>query len=553
MSLPLEITSKHKLRAGGILKTSGVSAAEKKQTLWAYIFNQEISAGTQFIRTKPDKRLYTILGATSEILPLPVHTRGGDRMYGYLFEMYGLDRTDYITGSVYEHFRTEAINHGVEAELRRFATYVRDTNTVYMSSYDGMMWKISGNTEPERVKSGDDGQFFIDDDNGQTIEPEYGDHGILLDALTNLNYETGPAGITAEMQKKFLIVWLFAQAFPDLLPDKPVMLLEGVKGSGKTTAPLLIQVVLTGSYQLMSISNDQDKDFGVLLLKKPIAVLDNMDTFIDWLQDKIARYCTMGTFPRRKLFTDDEEINIEPKSFIAITSRNPSTFRRDDVCDRLIIVRLKRFENFATAQELIADVRQKRSKLFGEYLYHVGRIVEAIGQGGYDEKQTEKWRMASFARFTRLVGRVFGWDAAEVEEMLETMQNERDVFEGEGDPLVEIMQEWIAYRPKGRPSPVGQEFALSELFKSFSTLAKGKEVPFPYKHLNRLADKLTSNYVARHFKIEMRNDEKTSTKFYRIWRHTDPVLETVDGDEDNLIEFEGLPEPEVRVRIIKKG
>ncbi len=540
MSLSAQDTAINKLRVMGAINTKGMTPHERNQRVWGTVYSSELGWGTQFIITKPDKRLYMILGKTQEILALPPSGRGGDRVFGYLYQMYGLDRTSRIAACIYEQFRTTAINEGIHVEMRRFAAFDQETKTTYLSSYDGQMWRIDGET-PKKIPSGDEGVFFLDDDGGVPVEPDIADHGILLDALTKLNYEVGPAGITAEQQRKFTIVWMFAQAFPDLLPDKPVMLLEGIKGSGKTSAALLIQLALTGVYRVMSISNDQSKDFGVLLLRTPIAILDNMDTFIDWLQDQIARYCTMGTFPRRRLFSDDEEILVKPNSFVAITSRNPSTFRRDDVVDRLLIVRLKRYsQGFKTAKRIIAEITENRSRLLGEYIFHVNRIVQAIRAGAINEERVEQWRMASFASFTRLVGKVFEWTDEEVQDMLDAMQGERDVFEGEGDPLVEIMQEWIAYRARGEPPNIGREFSLVDLFRIYSNLAKAKEILF-YKHQSRLADKLASSYVARHFRVDMRYDEKTGSKFYRIWRHTDPDLSVV---EEERIE---ITEPKVRI------
>lgn len=526
MRLPPDVTATCKLKVGGICRTKGLKTREKRQDVWCFILANEKTLGSQLIKTKQDGRLYVVLGATNEIIALPPHSRGGETMFGYLFQMYGLDRTEPLTIAIYELFRTQATNEGINVDLRRFSAYDTATKTAYLSAYDGYMWRIDG-SNVERVQSGEDSVFFLDDDGGLPCIPDVADHGILLDLLTSLNYEVGPGGMTVEQQRKLMIVWTFALAFPDLLPDKPIMLLDGLKGSGKTTSVKLIQHALVGKSKIMAISKDQERDFGVLLLRSPIAILDNMDTYIDWIQDKICQYATEGTFPKRKLFSDDEEILIRPLSFIAITSRDPRSFRREDVVDRLLITRLKRYEGFKAAQKMAARIEENRPKLLGEYMFHVGRIVSAIREGALDEDRIEQWRMASFASFSRVVGKVFEWSDEDVEAMLVAMQSERDVFEGEGDPLVEVMQEWIVYRVRGEPSNIGREFALSELFKVFSNMSEQKGLQF-YKHHNKLAERLASNYVARHFRVTSRFDETTGAKFYRVWRVTDPDLGVVE-------------------------
>lgn len=553
MSLPVDLTALHKLRIMALWNNKQVSAVERKKSVWSYVLMAETASGTQWIKTIPDSRLYVVLGASKEILGLHPHKRGSDQMFAYLFEMYGVDRMDPITTVIYEQMRTHTLNHGLSAELRRFAAYNKSTQASYISTYSGQMWKIDGSDQPEKIDTGEDGIFFIDDDHGIPIEPEYGANGVLLEKLTSLNFENGPGGITADVQRRFMTVWMFAQAFPDLLPDKPIILLEGLKGSGKTTAVLLIQLALTGRHKLLSISKDQEKEFGVLLLRSPICVFDNMDTYIDWLPDQIARYCTGGSFAKRKLFTDDDEVEIHPKSFIAITSRNPSSFRRDDVVDRLMIVRLKRYDgDFLREEKLISDIENNRAALLGEWMWYVDKIVAAIKNGAIDDAKTEKWRMASFAAFTRVVGRVLEWSNDEIEEMLDTMQIERDLFEGEGDALLEVLQDWINYRPKNLPSPVGHEYTLYELFKILSNSALGKGITF-YKHHKTLLDKLTSSYVARHFRVVVRTDEKTGTKYIRIWRVTDPVLDSVSqGETEMRLEPEPEPKPtKYKIRVIK--
>lgn len=876
-----------KLRVNGVYqraKNLGWNTRTRRQAMWSAVYSTEIEQGTVFITTVPDKRFYAILGMTSELVALPPHQRGGDKMLHYMYEMYGLDKSDPTTLAMYELFRTYADNEGARVELRRFSAYSQANRTAYLSGYNGSIWKLDGE-QITQIKNGDEGIFFLDDDHGVPCEPDVNDHGILFDMLTSLNYEIGPGGIDADTQRRFLIVWMLALAFPDLLPDKPIMLLEGLKGSGKclgkgtpvlkadgsvvpvetirkgdrlmgpdgkartvlstnighgdlyridplrgeswvcndvhmltlvysqsearnkagkiidvpldrwstwtdskknlwkqfsvgvdsfenqtnelpvdpyflgiwfgdgtkcattghlnslqitkpdpeieslcrdmaaewnielrtntpdnrcknytlvsreivdgkhvnrlltairdlvgtqinipisylkasrenrlaflagwldsdgdlqsgcfsitqkredwaravwwlarsvglcaiitkrsggytkadgtkfkgtywrvsisghldqiptrlprkqagkrlqrktstrtsftatnigkgdyygftldgdgrfllgdftvthnTLAPTLIQLALMGVDRIMAISQDQERDFGVLLLRAPIAILDNMDTFIEWIQDKICQYATQGTFPKRKLFSDDEEILIKPQSFVAITSREPRSFRREDVVDRLLIIRLKRWLGFKAVRQLKAQINENRSRLLGEYMYHVNRVVAAIRNGAIDETKIETWRMASFAAFVRVIGKVFGWTEDEVKAMLDAMQIERDIFEGEGDPLVEIMQEWIIYKERGAPPNIGREFALSELFKIYSNLAKEKGVTF-YKHHNRLADKLGSSYVQRHFRVTMRFDESTATRYYRIWRITDPVLEVIEGEAIEL-------------------
>jgi len=524
-----------------------MSPRDKRQAIWSYILGSESEHGSQFIVTKQDKRIYVVLAAINEIVALPPWGKGGDKFLAYLFGMYGIDSHDPASAAVYGLARHHALLNGLQVDLRRFTAYNTESKTVYFSGYNGRMWRIDGGT-PEEIVNGEEGIFFIDDDEGSHVEPDYGPHGILFDMLANLNYDKGAGGINPDQQRRMLITWMFACAFPDMFPHKPLMLVEGAYGSGKTLGVTLIQQALTGRMRPMSVSKHQEKDFGVILLRSPIAMLDNQDTFQEWLQDQICTYATYGDFPKRKLYSDDEEMIIKPQSFVAITSKNPSTFRREDIVDRLLIMRLKRYEQFRNAKKIMAEIAEQRSKIFGEFMWYVNLIVEAMRNEVIPEQQ-EKWRMSDFATFTRYVGYVLGWTQEEIDDTLDAMQAERDVFAAENDPILEVLHRWITYRVRGQPSNIGREVELTTLFREMKRLTDAEDITF-YKHHSTLADKLRTTYVARHFQVEVRHDEQGG-RFYRIWRHEDPQLGLVEEEEP--IDLAPPAQPIPVIRMVKKG
>lgn len=528
MKVRAEQAAYHKLRVAGFFNEPG-SARDKRLRVWNYIVQTEISLGTQFIVTKPDRILYAILGATNDCLPLPRQGRGGERIFSYLNTMYGITEREETTKVVYDVIRSYAIHEGTRAELRRFAAYDGTSKTAYLSAYDGFMWQLDGSSDIKKVPSGEHEMFFIDDDGGIGVAPDIGPHDLLIDHLTSANFAAqGLGGISAEAQRKALIVWMFSLAFPDLMPTKPLLMLEGVQGSGKTSCIQLIQIALLGKIKAMTISKNQESDFGVLLLRAPIALLDNVDTYIDWVADKVCSYTTGGEFPKRRLFSDDEEVVIKPHAFLAVASKNPSSFRREDVADRCIILRLDRRENYGRFQKLIEKTTALRAKLFGEYLYYVNRIVEEIRAGAYDEDSAEAHRMADFAALARVVGKVLGWSQDDLAELMSGLQNERDAFIIEEDPLPDLLHRWISYRPRMGPANVGREVTIHQLFQELDSFAQADGIQW-YKSPRQLAQKIRSSHIARDFIVQMVAID--GRKSYRIWRHSDAQLSVVPTAE----------------------
>ncbi len=519
-----------RMRIAGTLRQAGVPIADKHKAVWACVLAQEMMNGTRFLITIPDGNLYAVVGISQRIMALPRPGRGGDTFFAYLHQYYGLSEREDLTRFVYDCLRGHGLSHGTHVELRRFAAYVECTQTVYMSGYNGQMWRLDGVTVPELVDNGEEETFFIDDDGGQPVpDIVIGPHGVLLDRLTSLNFTEGLGGITAEQQRQALTIWLFALAFPDLMPTKPLVILEGTQGSGKSAAMQLIQLALMGAVKPMIISRNKEDAFGILLLRSPIAVIDNMDTYIEWVADAICAYTTNGIFPRRKLYSDDEEVVIKPHAFVAVASKNPASFRREDVADRCIIIRLERRSTFGRFARLKSEILAQRGQLFGEYLWFVNQIVAEIRAGALeDAPEDEVHRMADFAAIGRVVGRVCGWSENAVADLMNALQAERDCFAAEEDVTPGLLQEWIAYRVRTGGSNIGRAVSISELFAELETLAQARGIDKQfYKSPKLLAQKIRSPHILRDFDIDI--SIVHNQKIYKLWRKTDPHLGVVPG------------------------
>lgn len=532
MRLPADQTAYHRLRISGIFKRS-ISARDRKIQIANYIIQNEMVLGTSFIMSDPDRNLYLMLGITNEIVPMPRQGRGGDQIFSYIHQMYGLTEREDSSRVVYDTIRSFAIQQGQRVELRRFSAYKADTKTAYISGYNGYSWKLEGDPNIQKVTNGEDGVFFIDDDNGKPCDLDIGPHGMLIDRLTDLNFGEGLGGITPEQQRKAIIIWLFAIAFPDMMPTKPLLMVEGAPGSGKSLSLQLFQWMLLGDVKPLSISKSQEDDFGVLILRNPIALLDNLDSYIEWVADKVCSYTTTGFFTKRRLYSDDEEVIIKPHSFIAVASKNPASFRREDVVDRSIIIRLERLQKFTRAEKLIEGIKRDRAKLLGEYVYYVNEMVLAIRNGAYSDTDQEAHRMGDYAALGRVVGKVLGWTDEEIVDLMRGLQNERDTFAAEEDPITEVLHKWVAYRPRMGPSNIGRDVSAHNLFSELETIAQANGIQW-YKTVKTLTQKIRSPHVEKDFIIQTLVAD--GHKSYRIWRKSDAQLSVVPDVEDPPVE-----------------
>jgi hypothetical protein len=532
MMVTNDLCARHRMKVHGLLFSKAYpNTNARNMAIWNYFIEAEVMAGTRVIRSR-EGALYAYLGMAQEMLPL---SKSSERVQAYLNHVYGLSQTTPVGKFILASLIDFGVMNAIDGELRRFVMFDNASKTVYMSSYDGTMWKIDGGGLPTKMNNGDDNVFFIDDDGGVTAEPSIAPHGILFDKLTNLNFApVSFGGMTPEQQRQALTVWVFALAFPDLMPTKPLLIVEGTQGSGKTVGAQLLQLALLGEAKPMILSKNKEDDFGVMLLRSPIALFDNTDSYIEWVPDAICAYTTLGFWVKRKLFSDSEEVKIKPHAFVVIASKNPASFRREDVADRSVILRLERLENFVPFQEIRQEILDLRSELLGEYMWYVNRIVHHMRVYN-DEKSVETTRMADFAAFARIVGEVLHWEKNAVSDLMLALAAERDAFINEEDPLVELLHKWVVYRGGGYKN-TGREMSLNELHHELEGFAQANGVTF-YKSSKTLAQKLRSPHIDRDFEVE--TVVTGGHRVYRIWRKGEPKLKSVprppDEDEGNTL------------------
>lgn len=522
--------AEQRMRIDRIKRDGRYSLAARKLNVWNYILTHELQVGSSWVHAQPGGQLYLLAGESNEVIKISMSP--GAAWSAYLNTVYGIVGDDPYAPTVHKMAHAYVQRQGLKAEVRRFSAYDRTTNTGYISNYAGRAWKINGPTITT-VQNGEDNIFFANDDGGIPVDDdvEIGPHGILLDRLTSPNFATsGLSGITAEQQRKALIVWLFALGLPDLLPHKPILLVEGAFGAGKTSVVTLIQLALMGNKDPMLLQRNKEDDFGVVLLRSPIALFDNTDSYIDWVPDAIAAYATGGKWKKRKLFTDDDNLIIKPHAFVSVATRNPASFRRDDVADRCIILRLERWASFTPTSVLERAIIEQRPALLGEYLHTLGRIVELIRGRGF-AIDNERFRMSDFAALARVVGAVLEWPEGSVDDMLSSLQGERDAFINEDDPLVDLLGLWVGYKSKFAPSNIGRLVTGPQLHSELETFAQGNNVA--WKDSPRtLAQKLRSTHIEREFRIEITTLH--SQKHYQIWRHSDARLELVPDSSTEI-------------------
>jgi hypothetical protein len=459
----------------------------------------EIFAARQQRESRPKCRDFEINAQVAEILLADLHDRGRfyhDEVRAYVFlegekkliaidpddtactlmlADYGINRSEVLHRYLIEALRVEALKRGTQTAIHRLAYYNPATFTLYLFNQKNQIYRIS----PERsdlVDNGTDGVLFLSRANAQPFEvTEPDDTCSWFDRAIVSPINFAADRLTPAEQRLMFILWFYSLFFESLMRTKPILAFIGPKGSGKSITNRKVGKLLLGeNFDVMPLTDDP-KDFDAAVTHSAFVAIDNVDTKCQWLNDRLATVATGGSIKKREYYTTNTLVEIPAHCFLAITSRTPQ-FRRDDVADRLLILKVERYETFRSENTLLDEVLQNRNQIMSEVVHHLQQVVQAL-RTGHDADDAGAFRMADFAAFAMKVARHAGVEA-QVTAIFDKLTAEQSAFTLEGDPIFELLCAWTSQNS-------GREVTNKVLCAELAELAEKGKVAFPYQGKHR--------------------------------------------------------------------
>ena len=424
---------------------------------------------------------------------------------------FGLNSTEAEYRYLIKRINTRAFDEK-KVLVRKFCLYDRLSGNLYISRFDGRMYKLDGKYV-ELVPNGTDQILFMDD---PIYEPyEYlGTNitGSLTELLVDpVNFSLSKdVLLTPDEQRALWSIDMYSIFFESLLPTKPITLFLGAKGAGKSSTLSWFLSTLFGSkMRVQSMGKDKEDAFISIICHDYIVVFDNVDGKITWLNDHLAAIATGAGIPRRQLYTTNTIIKLYPVVFIFLTSRTPK-FKRDDVTDRLIIFNVETIPTYKSEEELKKERSDKRNEIWTEMLNDLNIIVKHFKEDdGSGFKTTH--RMADWAKFAWRVCKIIGGEK-ELLSALEKLQQEQSEFLLEDEPIAQALELWIDL-PGNEGKKVLAKDLLEELGDVYPALRNSYGTP------KSLAQKLS--HIDKNLKAFYETkSEKVDGKpiMYMFWR-----------------------------------
>lgn len=383
----------------------------------------------KFIQT-PEGDLYYLWQEKHRLFELDT-----ERWHAWLHELTGINPASKSFAVFSNACKTAAILNSEVKRVVRLAYYDEDTHLLWVSRFDGKIYCLNG-TDIKLHDNGDAPVIFDDLFIWEPYDPDFINTNNAAEIISSVANWEEPKHAWAYQ------VWTQSLFFNELCPTKPIMVLLGEKGSGKSMTLRILLRLLFGQWSQVSGVPTKPDDFSVTASHYHLYAMDNLDSMEPWLQDKLARISTGAMDEYRKLYTSKEMGILKYRCWIAVTARTPDVLRRDDLADRLLILPLNRISDDERRREslFLNEIDELRNSWWGDILTNLNAVVRELQNGGLPS--TSELRMADWEALGRVMsiqsGKLDLW-----EEIVKDLKRAQNNFLADGEIVIEAIDTWL--------------------------------------------------------------------------------------------------------------
>ena len=332
----------------------------------------------------------------------------------------------------------------------------RRGEAIYISNGDSRMCKVTAG-KFEDVANGTDGVVFV---RGATLAPWKIEDGPGVDPFKeSMLFKL--AALEKESDRMNCRLWwlnLFA-----CHANKPILLVTGPKGSGKTR-------LLQGMKQFLGMREDGKPDdtvndidptdkgldaFWIIEDRGRFEIFDNYDSKIKWAENAFQTAATNGSAKRRELYKTNILVTLSANAYMGVTSNNPIfTTEGGGLPDRIITARINAGRKVSVGDELKRDIDAHRN----QYMTWLVNVLKAALADTAPVDTSINRRHPDYGVFAVRCGRAFGDERGAIQAM-ETAEIDKAAL-----PLLNdtVAKEIVAVL-RGQPTPGSLRFTASDM------------------------------------------------------------------------------------------
>jgi hypothetical protein len=246
----------------------------------------------------------------------------------------------------------------------------------------------------------------------------------------------------------------------------PVLVINGVQGTGKTTASRAIRSLIDPSEIQDSGAPRNEPDALLAASRSWVQSWDNLSSLSNEFSDLVCRIATGAGFRTRRLFSNGEE-NLVSVARPIMMNGIPDLLKRDDLADRSVPVKLLPLENGRkTDGEFWAEFERAKPHILGGLLDILSGALRELPNAAVAGRA--KPRMLDFAHLGVALEKVCAWGDGAFLKAYEESRSETAYSVLEGSAVAQALIRFA----EGREG--AGAFSTSEIRKALADVAKAE-------------------------------------------------------------------------------
>ncbi|MHA1341024.1 MAG: hypothetical protein ACTSO2_13710 [Promethearchaeota archaeon] len=321
-------------------------------------------------------------------------------------------------------------------KIFKYFHYNQDDNEIYFTDFRSGYYIITEN-HVFHYFNGENDIYFIYTNEEDYINIDFEDieNKDLTEFFNKFNFEEN---FLKKMDYvNVLYAYTLSVVFDSIINAKPILMIRGQQGSGKTTLSReLLRFLIGSKAQAIRLDYSKTDELDVILSNYKYILLDNVEYINKAIQDAMAIASTNGIKIKRKLYTTNQTIEFNYSCFIIATAINPR-LRRSDIVDRMILINLKRFKEFIPDEDIMLT-KETLNEYYASFFNTLMKMLKILKEGNIPEYY-KKYRLSSFYRIFSVALLSLDIEDIDIEEILDSVDKTLQDYLFEEDELIDLI------------------------------------------------------------------------------------------------------------------
>lgn len=362
------------------------------------------------------------------------------------------------------------------------------------------VYKLTG-SGIQTANNGECGLMFKTSPDGKYILPDWNNAGNVWASLVDdLSFNTtDEAKSNPQEQRELMKSWILSFFFQEVMPTKPILVMLGAPGSGKTTAMRrVLRVLESPDAEVNELVQDKQDSMRVSIERHRLLVLDNLErTESRWIVDVLNRISTGAEIEIRQLYKTNDSHAIRPKCSVALTAVS-MPFSDETLFSRLLPLSMSRLVAPVPEHLIQRRLAAALPGIWADLLNKLDVVVMALRSDTSTTAPINS-RLADFTIFCKHIANCSAVDGKTLMMGLRRLVDSQRLEMASSSPFMAALEDWLS----AAAHDAAKYHTMKELFRTLEPMCRTRKMEWGWKnpsamksHIVMLAPYLTRNYSA---------------------------------------------------------